>query len=159
MGKGQNGKSQTNQKNETKWLTILYSWDGKRSTFPDFRKAVTWYATDNKIQWILNTGRALFTTMQTLQAEAKKKKKAFKNYFSGHDDSIWTDALASRENRCVEAQLDVVKVDTLKAQFGSNFTEPAKCGFTDEDKHTNDETRTLQAQSLRVLWFTTPVID
>ena len=85
----------------------------------------------------MNAGRALFNKMQSLQEEFKKKKKfhLFTNTFAAHDDSIWKEALKSRDNGCVEAQLNVVKIDILKNRFGSNFTEAAKCGFTDEEKH------------------------
>ena len=58
--------------------------------------------------------------------------------------------MASRENGCVEAQLNVVKVDTLKALFRLNFTEPAKCGFTDEDKHTNATANVLEQRLLEL---------
>ena len=53
--------------------------------------------------------------MQKLQKEFEKKKKQCKINFAAHNASIWTEALESCENRCVEAQLDEVKVDTLKA--------------------------------------------
>ena len=118
-------------------LTALSAWDGKKHTWPEFRKEVTKWATANGVAWILNAGRALFSHMQSLQEDFKKRKKVFKPYFEDHADSIWADALETRENGCVEAQLDGVKVDTLKQKFGSNFTEHTKCGFTCETKHKN----------------------
>jgi len=92
----------------------------------------------------------LFNHMQTLQEEFKKKKKNFKPTFEAHDPETWAEALASRDNGCVEAQLSVVKVDTLKQRFGSNFTEYMKCGFTDEIKHANAIDNALEQKLLEM---------
>mmetsp|Transcript_10459 Transcript_10459/g.20934 ORF Transcript_10459/g.20934 Transcript_10459/m.20934 type:complete len:491 (-) Transcript_10459:307-1779(-) len=94
--------------------------------------------------------RALFNRMQQLQEDFKKRKKNFKPTFDDHDEKIWADALASRDNGCVEAQLSVVKVDTLKQRFGSNFTEFQKCGFTDEVKHANAIDNALEQKLLEM---------
>ena len=94
MGKGKNGKS---QENGATAAAIINAWDGKKSTFPEFRKDITKWAVQNKISWILNAGRALFNRMQSLQEEFKKKKQ-FKILFSAHADDIWTDALESHDN-------------------------------------------------------------
>ena len=117
--------------------TVLSTWDGKKHTWPEFKKAVTKWVTANGVAWILNARRALFNCMQTLQEDFKMRKKVFKPFFNDHNNAIWEDTLSSRENGCIEAQMDVVKVDTLKQRFGLNFTEHSKCGFTCETKHAN----------------------
>mmetsp|Transcript_69171 Transcript_69171/g.144205 ORF Transcript_69171/g.144205 Transcript_69171/m.144205 type:complete len:474 (+) Transcript_69171:152-1573(+) len=113
----------------------LSPWDGKKHTWHEFRKEATKWATQNAVVVTFNAGRALFNRMQSLQEAFKKKKATFKPTFLAHEEKNWTEALQSRDNGCVEAQLSVVKVDTLKQRFGSNFTEFQKCGFTDEVKH------------------------
>lgn len=144
------GKNASSAKATAQLITALSSWDGKKHTWPDFRKEVMKWATANGVAWILNAGRALFNRMQTLQEDLKKRKKIFKLFFEDHSDDIWAEALESRENGCVEAQLDVVKVDTLKARFGSNFTEHTKCGFTCEDKHKGTVNNALEQKLLQM---------
>ena len=130
-------------------LAALSNWDGKKHTYPEFRKEVMKWATKNKVAWILNAGRALFNRIQTLQKEFKKfKKKVFTPSFNSHDNSIWIEDLESHDNRCVDAQMSVVKVDTLKGRFGSNFTEYLKCGFTEETKHTGAVKNALEQELL-----------
>jgi len=143
-------KGKSALKNVTQLQTALMAWDGKKHTWPEFRKAVTKWATTNGVVWILNAGRALFNRMQELQEAFKKKRGNFKPIFEAHEDAVWADALQSRDNGCVEAQLSVVKVDTLKQRFGSNFTEFQKCGFTDEVKHTNAIDNALEQKLLEM---------
>eukprot|EP00286_Rhodomonas_abbreviata_P007742 CAMPEP_0181328118 /NCGR_PEP_ID=MMETSP1101-20121128/22511_1 /TAXON_ID=46948 /ORGANISM="Rhodomonas abbreviata, Strain Caron Lab Isolate" /LENGTH=442 /DNA_ID=CAMNT_0023436917 /DNA_START=164 /DNA_END=1488 /DNA_ORIENTATION=- len=128
----------------------LSAWDGKKVTYPDFRKEVTKLSTQTGINWIINAGRALFNKMQKLQEGLKKKNKTFKATFDAHEASVWAEALQARENGCVEAQLAVVRVDTLKQCFGSNFTEFAKCGFTDETKHADAIDNALEQKLLEM---------
>ena len=85
---------------------VLSTWDGKKHTWPEFKKAATKWATANGVAWILNAGRALFNAMQTLQEDFKRRKKVFKPFFDKHNDAIWEDALQSRENGCVEVQIE-----------------------------------------------------
>mmetsp|Transcript_71341 Transcript_71341/g.148936 ORF Transcript_71341/g.148936 Transcript_71341/m.148936 type:complete len:599 (+) Transcript_71341:165-1961(+) len=143
-------KGKSALKNPTQLQSALSAWDGKKHTWPEFRKEVTKWATTNGAAWILNAGRALFNRMQELQEQFKKKRSNFKPTFEAHDEAIWADALQSRDNGCVEAQLDVVKIDTLKQRFGSNFTEFQKCGFTDEVKHANAIENALEQKLLEV---------
>ena len=146
MAKGKSSQAKTAHQ----VLTGISPWDGKKHTYPEFRKELIKWATTNKVVWILNAGRALFNAFQTLQEDFKKRKKVLKVVFSAHDSSVWTDALESRENGCVEAQLNVVEVDMLKAQFGSNFTEFAKCCFTEEAKHTAAVDNALEQKLLEM---------
>jgi len=106
--------------------------------------------TTNGVTWILNAGRVLFNCMQELQEASKKKRGVFKPTFEAHEDEVWADALQSRENGCVEAQLSVIKVDTLKQRFGSNFTEYQKCCFTDELKHASAIDNALEQKLLEM---------
>jgi len=143
-------KGKPAQKSTAQNPFTLSPWDGKKHTYPDFRKEATKWATTNTVIWIFNAGRALFNRMQELQEDFKKKKKNFKPTFDAHDAKIWAEALESRDNGCVEAQLSVVKVDTLKQRFGSNFTEYMKCGFTDETKHASAIDNALEQKLLEM---------
>jgi len=143
-------KNNTSSQKNTANVFQLSRWDGKKSTYPDFRKEVTKLANPHGISWILHAARALFSKMQNLQEESKKKRRNFKCTFDSHDDSNWVEALQSREHGCVEAQLAVVKVDTLKQRFGSNFTEFQKCGFTDETKHAGALENALEQKLLEM---------
>mmetsp|Transcript_29552 Transcript_29552/g.60605 ORF Transcript_29552/g.60605 Transcript_29552/m.60605 type:complete len:113 (-) Transcript_29552:1598-1936(-) len=111
------GKGKPNQKTTAQNVNSLETWDGKKSTYPEFRKSVTKLASGHGISWIMKAARALFNKMPQLQEESKKKKKNFKGNFDAYDDSVWEAALASCDNGCVEAQMSVVKVDTLKQRF------------------------------------------
>ena len=129
------GKGKPNLTTEQSLSFVLAHWDGKKATFPAFRKEVTKLVSKIGLMWIIDAGRALFNRMQTLQEEFKKKKKTFKCNFADHDDDIWAIALTTREYQCVRAQLNGVRVDALKDRFGLNFTEYEKCGFEEEDEH------------------------
>mmetsp|Transcript_36886 Transcript_36886/g.75596 ORF Transcript_36886/g.75596 Transcript_36886/m.75596 type:complete len:218 (-) Transcript_36886:766-1419(-) len=118
----------------TESFTLGY-WNGKKSTYPAFRKEVTKLSSKTGLTWIIDAGRALFNKMQALQEDSKKRKKTFKDTFDAHPSAVWTEALKARENQCVKAQLAGVRVDALKERFGSNFTEHEKCGFDDETEH------------------------
>ena len=109
------GKNASSAKATAQLITALSAWDSKKHTWQEFRKEVMKWATANGVAWILNAGRVLFNHMQTTQEDFKKLKKIFKLFFEDHSDEIWADALESRENGCVEAQLDMVKINTLKA--------------------------------------------
>jgi len=96
--------------------------------------------------WLIDTARAIFNTMQEMQAEAKANGERFKDQIERHDDDVWTEALRHRSNGCVTAQLSVVRVNVLKNTFGANFTKHKEAGFDDAEDY-------KQAQNIAIEQF------
>ena len=79
--------------------TNIAWWDGKKSSFPTFKKDVIAFVSkpDDDIQFITNVGKSIFHKLLLVQADCKASGTRFSENIRDHLETVWAAHFGTRE--------------------------------------------------------------